>query len=253
MREISKFVLNVLGALVIGFISTIAMEARAASSPQELFTLGSLAYDARNYAQAVTNFRAAAAVFPSPATLHNLGNAEWQMSNTGPAVLAWERAQWLDPFSAKPRENLRFARKARLLEAPELAWYEICSTWLPASLWPWLASFSFWLSIALVVLPGVFRWPRAGWHQAVAAAGFAIFLLTLPALYGIHARAQIGVILDKNVNLRLTPTTEGQPIAKLAPGETVRLERRRGPYLYVRTPTAGGWIDQTQMSLIARD
>jgi hypothetical protein len=228
-----------------------ASPASAASAAQDSFALGSQAYEAGNYEQAAAAFRSAAAAAPASGVLHNLGDSEWQLGNTGPAILAWERAQWLDPFSPKPRDNLRFARKARLLEAPELVWYEICSTWLPANVWPWVASVSLWLAIALVILPGALRWPRAGWPQAVAAAGFAIFLLTIPALIGIHTRAHIGVILQRNVNLRLTPTAEGQPIARLAAGETVRLERRRGPYLFVRTPTAIGWIDRSQLAFIA--
>jgi len=218
---------------------------------QDFFALGSQAYADHNYEQAATNFFQAANHSPASGTFHNLGNAEWQLGHTGPAILAWERALWLDPFSPKPQQNLRFARKARLLDSPELLWYEICSTWLPATAWPWLASMSLWLAIALVVLPGVFRWRSAGWHQALAAAGFAIFLLTIPALIGIHSRSKLGVVIPKSVNLRLTPTAEAQPTARLAAGEIVRLDHRRGQYLFVRTATGTGWIDQSQLSLIA--
>ncbi len=226
---------------------------RAATiSGDDVFAQGSREYAAGHYEQAAANFGQAVENSPSAGTWQNLGNAEWQSGETGPAILAWERAQWLDPLSPNARGNLRFARKARLLEAPDLVWYEICSTWLPVNAWPWIASLSFWLAVGMVMLPGVFRWHRAGWHQAIAAAGFAIFLLTLPAMVGVHTRAKIGVVLARDTPLRLTPTSEAQSIARLAAGETARLERERGRYVFIRTGTATGWIDRTQFGLISR-
>jgi hypothetical protein len=184
--------------------------------------------------------------------LHNLGNAEWKRNQVGEAVLAWERAQWLDPFSANTRANLRFARQAAQLPAPQLTWFEICSTWLPVNAWAWLAAGSFWLAVALVMLPGILRWRKADWHQAVAAAGFAVFLLTMPALIGVHSRTQLGVVRSKDTLLRLTPTREAQTLGKLPAGEIVRLERTRGQYVYVRAGNdAAGWIEQAQFGRIS--
>jgi hypothetical protein len=101
------------------------------------------------------------------------------------------------------------------------------------------------------LLPNIFRWRRSGWHQALAAAGFAVFLLTLPVMAGVHTRAKIGVVLAPDTPLRLTPTGDAQSIARLAPGETARLERERGRYLFVRTTTMTGWIDRAQFGLIS--
>ncbi len=223
----------------------------AAASPSDLFQQGSQAYVAGGYAQAAQLFGEAAAASPSAGTLHNLGNAEWQCGHVGPAVLAWERAHWLDPFNRDTQTNLRYARKTAQLDAPELAWYEVCSTWLPANAWSWVACLSFWLAVALITLPGALRWPRADWHQAVAAAGFAIFLLTIPALFGVNARSRLGIVLAKETPLRLTPTTEAQIIIKLPAGETARLERKRGKYVFVRTVSTAGWVEQGEFGLIA--
>jgi len=241
--------------LILPFIAILlGVECGAATAPvQNLFDQGSREYAAGHFEQAAASFGQAASVSSSAGTLQNLGNAEWQSGNTGPAILAWERAQWLDPLNPNPRGNLRFARKARLLDTPELAWYEICSTWLPANAWPWIASVSLWLAAAMVLLPNIFRWRRAGWHQALAAAGFAIFLLTLPAMAGIHTRAKMGVVLSRDTPLRLTPTSDAQNVARLAAGETARWERERGTYVFVRTSTAAGWIERNQFGLISRE
>src|SRR5438105_12875966 len=163
----------------------------AASPAGDPFKQGVDAYAAGGFEQSALYFREAVATAPAAGTLHNLGNAEWQCGRTGPAIAAWERAQWLDPFNLNTRANLRFARKSAQLDAPDLAWYEICSSWLAVNTWAWLACVSFWLAVAMVMLPGILRWPKTDWHQGVAAAGFAVFLLTIPALAGVQSRSKV--------------------------------------------------------------
>jgi len=225
---------------------------RAASVPtQDAFHRGWEAYVAGRFVEAGESFREAARS-PAAGTLHNLGDAEWQCDHPGPAILAWEQAQWLDPFSKDTITNLRYARKARQLDTPELSWYEICSTWLPVNWWPWLACASFWVAVGMVMLPAIFRWRRAGWHQGVAAAGLAVFLLTLPALSGVHTRSKLGILLPKDTPLRLTPTSEAQILTRLPAGETARLEQERDQYVFIRTSNAAGWVERGQFGLICR-
>jgi hypothetical protein len=216
-----------------------------------LFQQGTNDYLKGDFEQAALCFRGTVAAAPSPGAWHNLGNAEWQSGRPGPAILAWERSHWLNPFDASTRENLLFARKARQLDPPELAWYEIFSSWLPDYAWPWIACVSFWIALSLLMLPGIFRQRRKSWHQGLAAVGFTVFLLTLPALLGVHARSSLGVLLPESTPLRLTPTAEAQVIVKLPPGESVRLERERGKYLYVRSGSASGWVERAEVGLIA--
>ena len=229
------------------------VRAGAASGPgEDPFQQGSQAYIAGGFEQSAALFREAAAAAPAAGTLHNLGNAEWQCGRIGPAIFAWERAQWLDPYNPNTRVNLRTARKSAQLDSPDLAWYEICSTWLPVNAWAWIASLTFWLAVAMVALPTILRWRKADWHQGLAAAGFAIFLLTIPALAGVQARSKVGILLSPETPLRLTPTTEAQVLAKLPAGETARLERERGKYFFIRTAAgAAGWVEKEQLGLVS--
>lgn len=226
--------------------------AETATSGQDLFQQGSASYATNGFESAAELFEKAALVSTAPGTLHNLGNAEWQSGRPGPAILAWERAQWLNPFKRDARNNLRFARKTRQLDAPELAWYEVCSTWLPVNAWGWIACASFWLSVAMIMLPGILRWRKTDWHQGIAAAGFAIFLLTLPALAGVHTRTKLGIVMLPETPLRLTPTSEAQILTRLPAGETARLERQRGAYVFIRTGSAAGWVERAQFGLVSR-
>ena len=216
-----------------------------------LFQAATAAYRAGDFDQAARLFRRITAAQPASGTLQNLGNAEWQCGQVGAALLAWEQALWLDPLNRDARNNLRFARRAAQLETPELTWYEVVSSWLPAEWWGWVAGVSLWLSVGAVLLPGIFRFRKATWHQAAAAAGLVVFLLSLPACLGIFTRSHLGFVLVKDTPLRLTPTASSQFVTRMASGEPARLARRRGDFILVRTGRAEGWILENEFGAIS--
>lgn len=219
-----------------------------ADSPDALFRSGTEDYKAGNYAASAKAFSQSAAGRPASGTLQNLGVAEWRANHAGLAVLAWERALWLDPFNKQVHQNLRYARKNAQLESPELTWYEVVSSWLPSNWWAWIAGASFWIGIGMATLPGTFRTRKRTWHQAVAAIAIMIFLLSLPGYAGIHTRSRIGFILAKDTPLRLTPTAMAQTVTRLGAGDPARLVRERGDYLLIRTHRTLGWVQRDQFS-----
>ena len=220
------------------------------ASTNDLFQQAVNSYRSGLFAEAAMEFRAASADAPASGTLLNLGLSEWRRGRVGAALIAWEQVRWIDPFDARARENLRYARQLTGVEAPDLAWYERTSTWLPVNAWGWIAGGSLWLAISLAVLPGVFRWRRPAWSQVLAALGLAGFLVSLPAHVGVLTRTRIGFVLQKNESLRLTPTEEAEALAKLSSGEPARVVRTRGNYVLVRTARGQGWIAQNQLGLI---
>jgi tetratricopeptide (TPR) repeat protein len=232
--------------------TTLSAQMVRGESFDALFRQGAATYRLGDYADAAQAFRQSAKQRPASGTLQNLGNAEWKLGSTGPAILAWEQAVWLDPFNDPARTDLRFARRTAQLEAPELAWYEVVSTWLPANWWAWIAGASLWLAVGLVMLPGILRWRKATWHQAVAAFCLMVFLLSIPAYIGLHTRSRLGFVLQPDTPLRLTPTLEAQAITRLAAGEPARLARTRGKYLLIRTNRTQGWVERGQFGLICQ-
>jgi tetratricopeptide (TPR) repeat protein len=242
MRLIAFLVLLGVGLFVPG--------ASVADPADALFRYATNAYYAGNYSQAAVAFSQAAGLRPAGGTLQNLGNAEWLRGRIGEAVLAWEQSLWLDPFNGLARSNLRFARHTAQLEAPDLSWYEVVSSWLPANWWAWVAGFSLWTAVGISTVPGILRWRKSAWQQAVAAFGLALFLLSLPAHLGVSTRARLGFILFKDVPLRLTPTTEAQFITRLGAGEPARLERKQGNYLLIQASHTTGWVQRDQFRLI---
>jgi tetratricopeptide (TPR) repeat protein len=220
-----------------------------AASGEALFHAGAAAYQAGDYLAAARDFRKSAALQPAAGTLQNLGNAEWQIGEVGAAILAWERSLWLDPYSSAARQDLRFARNAAQLPAPDLPWYEVVSIWIPAKWWAWITGLSLWVAVAMVLLPGVLRRPLTAWHQAVAAFGLMIFLLSIPAEVGVYTRSRIGFVMHKDTPLRLTPTADAQILTRLAPGEPGRLERVNNSFMLIRAGDVRGWVRPEEFAL----
>ena len=234
------------------FFVLLASRSSASSTPDERFRKASSAYSAGEFAEAVYELRELVneGRFASGA-LHNLGDAEWKVGRHGHAVLAWERALSLDPFSKNTEANLRFARSNAHVDAPVLAWHERYSTLLPGGWWIAIASAGLWGGVALLTLPRLLGWRRADWHQGVAAALLAIFLLSGPALFGVWKRSRFGVVLEDETPLRLTPTREAETLVKLSSGEMARVERERGEYFYVRADgDRAGWVRKTDFARV---
>jgi tetratricopeptide (TPR) repeat protein len=239
-----------LSTLTVLTLALLGAPATTVSSPDALFQQGLTACQSGQYTEAARAFRDSQAAQPASGTLLNLGLAEWRLGHAGEAVLSWEQALWIDPFNRDARDNLRFARRVGEIDPPDLAWYEVASTWLPAGAWAWLAAGSLWLAISMVLLPGVLRWRRAGWHQALAALGLGVFLLSIPSQIGVVTRARLGIVLERNVPLRLTPTRHAEQVATLTAGESARAVRVRGDYCFIRTLRGAGWVDRNQFGLV---
>lgn len=224
----------------------------AGTDPGERFRKANAAYAAGDFAESVYELRELTNERQfSGGALHNLGNSEWKVGRAGHAVLAWERARSLNPFNRNTDANLRFARHSARVEAPTPAWHERYSTWLPGGLWLIIASAGLWGGVALLTLPRLLGWRRADWHQGIAAALLAIFLLAVPALLGLSRRAQLGVVLEDEIPLRLTPTREGETLTKLPAGEMARVERERGDYFYIRAEgDRAGWVRKADFARV---
>jgi tetratricopeptide (TPR) repeat protein len=241
----------ILCAATVGLFATGEAGAGPGSRPERvLFQNGNAAYVAGRHLEAAQSFAQSAVLRPAAGTLLNLGLAEWQLGNPGEAILSWERARWLSPYDGAARQNLQFARRIAQVDSPDLAWYEVVSTWLPVNWWAWLSGGCLWGSIGLAVAPVLLRGHKGSWQQAAAAFGLMLFLLTVPAQLGVSTRSRIGFILRKDTPLRLTPTKDAQALTRMAPGQPARLKRARGDFLLVQTGRSLGWVERSDFGLV---
>lgn len=223
-----------------------------AAATNDFFAQGVELIQAGQFPEAAAAFEKSAHAQPAAGTLVNLGLAEWQRGYAGAAILAWEQAQWIDPFDPRAGANLKFARQVLQVDAPRLKWFETASTWLPPNAWVSLAGASLWLAAGLLVLPGILRRRKAGWHQMLAAFAAGIFLFCLTANLGVLSRTHLGFVLKKDAPLLLTPTREGEVISTLPAGEPARRLRTRGDFFLIRTAGESGWIEQSEFRLICQ-
>jgi hypothetical protein len=223
---------------------------KAAAASDDSFTRGVQSARAGQLSEAGATFEKSVQSKPSTGGFVNFGIIEWQRGHAGAAILAWERAIWIDPYNESAGQNLRFARTVAQVDEPELRWFETASTWLPPNAWVWLAGASLWLAVGTLILPRVFRRRKSGWQQTLAALGLCAFILSITANVGVVSRADIGFVLKKNAPLRLTPTSGSELTSTLSVGEPVRRLKTRGNYFFVRTPMAAGWIEKNQVGLI---
>jgi hypothetical protein len=220
------------------------------AATNDFFARGVELSRAGQFPEASVSFESSAQVQPAAGTLVDLGLAEWRRGRAGAAILAWEQARWIDPFDARALGNLKFARQAAQVDEPQLKWFEAVSAWLPPNAWAWLTGVTLWLAVGLVLLPGIFRRPKAGWHQWLAALALGGFFLSLTADGGTLSRTHLGFVVRKNAPLQLTPTQGGEIITTLAAGEPVRKGVTRGNYVYVRTLGGAGWLDRADFRLV---
>jgi len=235
-------------AALVMAVCLFVVDGRAATD--DFYVRGLPAARAGNFPEAASVFENELKHQPSSGVFVDLGITEWQRGHAGAAILAWERAAWIDPYDAQANQNLKFARTVAQVDAPELRWFETASTWLPPNAWVWIAGASLWLAVGALVLPRVFRWRRSGWQQSLAALGFCVFIFSITANVGVVSRTDIGFIVKKNAPLRLTPTSGSELISTLSAGEPVRRVKTRGNYYFIRSSMTAGWVEREQVGLI---
>ena len=235
------------GVLIAAFIFSVAATQAATN---DFFTSGLAAARAGNFSEAAAAFESELKSQPSSGGLVNLGVVEWQRGHAGAAMLAWERAAWLNPLAEVAKQNLKFARAVAQVDAPELRWHEQLSTWLPGNWWLWVAGVGLWLAAGALVLPRVFRRKKSGGLQMLVAFGVVVFIFAVVANVGVVSRTDIGFVLRKNTPLRLTPTGGSELISTLPAGEPVREVKSRGNYFFIRTPMAAGWVERGQVGMV---
>jgi tetratricopeptide (TPR) repeat protein len=202
------------------------------------------------FPEATAAFEKAAQAHPAVGTYINLGLSEWNRGHAGTAILAWEKARWIDPRDARAIGNLAFARQVAEVDTPQLKWFEEASTWLPPNDWVWIAGASLWLAVGALVLPRILRRNRRGWQQTLTALGLGAFLFSVTANVGVVSRTNIGFVVKKTAPLLLTPTREGEVVSSLNAGEPGRRLRARGNYYYIRTAGGAGWIEKSDFGLV---
>ncbi len=171
------------------------------------------------------------------ANLHyNLANAYAALEEWGYAILHFHKALALEPQHSDARTNLYLARqKAGIAPFSPGIWQRWAEN-LPLGLWIATASIAFWVLVAAwLLLRKRWRAPRVKWVLSILCC--IALLVSIPALYGYHQAAQLGVVLVDSVGLRVAPTEQSPFSIELQAGTVATLRGKHHAFLLVELPS----------------
>lgn len=252
MRRLSLFLL----ALCFPLLSLLAASSPAAEADslfaQKNYVAASAAYASLIQDQGVSVNR-----------LFNLGNSYYQQGQLGRAMLAYERAQLLDPRDKALREVRAFLARKTVdrLPAPD-GWVrqtgDAVAYALPFGVWAVLCPLFFALSLAgwvIFALSETPRLKRLSFYPALASLGLFLLSGALLAhwLYGPRLAEDRAVVLLPEVSVYAEPNEGAAEVTKLHEGARIQLlGKSYGSFERMELPDGQhGWIARRTLETIA--
>jgi hypothetical protein len=181
--------------------------------------------------------------YSAPA-LFNLANAQMAEGKVGPAILNYERAQWLAPKDPDIAANLALARQKAGVDSDPLSRLSAVAHSLTPTEWSILAIAMLWLVAATLPLKRL--QPKA--VAALNAGAVVATLVLLSALCALALRwpdLDRAIVTTPGVAARVSPVTVIQPAFTLREGETVTIKRSHGAFcLIANRQGREGWVSR---------
>ncbi len=181
---------------------------------------------------------------------YDLGNAYFHTKNFGRAILNYQRALQLDGHHPEAQANLRIARdEARALEiVPSKA--ERVVALAGTNDYAIAAAASLW--VALFCLIGwILSTRRSKKLIAVGALSFAIFILTVAAVFIVQNGRNLAIVIGADTRARLATADNAQTVLALPAGSEVKVLSRRADWIYAALPNdLHGWIPAKDAELV---
>ncbi len=225
----------------------------ASSETTSHFQSGIESYQNSEYEIAKTQFTVALELEKTAAAHHNLGLVYFKLNAPAEAVWQLERAQLLEPFNADYRYKLETVRQELGLFAGSAKWYTLASAALPSKTWLILATVSFWLLLAVVILPRLRETKANIGLKALRGISITVFILSIPSLW-LHQRLlQTGTIIsDEAASLHAAPASAAPSSGTARPGERARILDHYNHFSDLETEGhSTGWISKVAFSPLA--
>jgi len=215
------------------------------------FILGNEAYQRKNYDLAIKHYLTSLEAYESPEQHFNLGNAYYKKKEYGKAILHYLKALTQDPNNSEIRANLTLAREAAEIPQPQEHFWALFSHFLSVDTWTYLLILFFWSTVALLLLPRVYKKAQGSFtNPAMLACGIAT-LICLTALAYYHTRRNLGVVLNNDSPLHIAPTDSSPTNAYLREGILAKVDNKHQGFYFVKTNNnKEGWISKTNYQKI---
>lgn len=215
----------------------------------ELLGKGSSLYASGQYAQAAETFAELARLSPGLAAYYNLGNAYYRSGQFGYAIAAYEKARALAPSNPDVAANLRAAHEAaRISEPPRTHWQDYALRLSPNTWAVWLA-ISFWATLALLLLPPLYRKRFGIWRPSLLTLSILVLVLSVLGLLPWRTLASEGTILVADTPLLLAPASASPIQSYVQPGQPARLIGSHGNFDRIELPDGNrGWVARSHFA-----
>lgn len=233
-----------------------------AKSPQTLIKDANQAYKNENYRQAITLYDSVLnSGFHSAELYYNLGNAHFKRNELAPAILYYERAKKLKPFSERINHNLEFARQMQKDEIEKLPVMFYVRWWQKLTRLLSLRSWSI-LSLLLIVLASlswaffitsktIIKRRRLFWSSAFASLLFLLTLtITLRNYHNIkHEKAAI--VFQSVITGKSSPDRDSKDLFVIHEGMKVYVLNKIGDWYEIKLPDGTvGWLPAESIKVI---
>ena len=217
------------------------------------FQAGIEAYQNAEYKAAKAQFTSALEVEETAAARHNLGLAHFQLGAPAEAVWQLERAQLLEPFNADYRYKLEAVRQELGLFAGSPKWYVLASEALPTKTWLILATISFWILLAVLILPRISGTKPSLGIKTLRFISIAALIFSTPSIWLNLRLLQSGTIItDEAASLHAAPASAAPESGTARPGERARILDQYNDFYEIKTEgQAIGWISKDEFRPLA--
>ena len=226
---------------------------------QDTMAKGNQLYTSGKYADAVKSYEFVAGKgFESFELYYNLGNALYKSNNITFAILNYERALRLNPKNEDARFNLEMAKKQvvdniDLLPEPGFLrwWHELISS-RPSDNWgthSLVSFFLFLLFFALFLFATSIRNKQLTFWLAVITLAYSLLAFS----FGSAQRSKLvnhnrGVITERSVRLKGSPSETGTELFILHEGLSVQITDKLGDWIEIRLADGNkGWLKESAL------
>ena len=225
------------------------------ATPGEQYNRANEAYEAADYAQAVTLYDSAAAQVLAADVFYNRGNARFKLGQVGRAIADYLRAQALDPHDPHIRHNLDFARAYRpdrtlSVPNPLVRFLVGLLRFLSLAAARLLTGLLFLLAAAALTVLFVRR-SRVGLWFAVGFGVLGLYCFMSWMSWAGAVSPHRVVVVVPELTLRSGPGQGYKDILIVHDGLEVTVRERRGGYVLLQAPGGeGGWAESSTVEQV---
>jgi tetratricopeptide (TPR) repeat protein len=243
--------------IVYSLFSTLSLQAESAG---QLYGIGTDAYKAKNYKQAIDAYQKLISEgYRNAAVYYNLGNSYYKTDQVSQAILSYERALRLAPSDEDIRFNLKLANLKtadRIIPVPQLSVITRWETFVGSQssrTWAIYSIISVWLALiafAAYLFIGSVR--RIGFFSGALLLFSAIFFFYLSYSqsqeeYG----AGQAILTTANAYIKSSPDASGTDLFLIHEGVKINILDKVGEWSKIKLADGKiGWISQGTFTVI---